>query len=210
MGFSDHALRSGWILALSSRVREIPARLGSISDRGAELRGKIGAVSLLLGSLVFGSLAADLSRDHAIHRWRMENLPPERVWTSALGSYSFRRLEKTSLLHRVMRTLPIQFDPSGAVWSTADLTWIVVMNPQAEAESGEVTPWVFSRRSEQELRTEGSFFPRSGEWHPAEPGWPGFQDLLKKLERLPAPKTGQTPAERPKNAPWRDSRALVF
>ncbi|MDR3607345.1 MAG: hypothetical protein P4M08_08190 [Oligoflexia bacterium] len=167
-------------IRLSRRIPfRIPALRPNFIPPKRLYRPFIVAGALILAA-VTGLTAQHFSANAAREEWEIDHPPTPRAWEHGLGAQGFRPVLKPEEIHLAGRKLPLRSDPSGSVWTTADLKWIVIFQEDAKTGNAFRLYCWSSCRSLPET------------WVPAGKGWMIFESLLARLEAHPP----QTPVAR--------------
>lgn len=153
---------------------------------------KLWSSLLLLGSLSLGLIAHDLSQSEALREWEKNHGPSKKLLRHALLEMGMKPIQEEKQYHRLLRTLPAQWDESRAFWVDQQANWVAQFFERNEAEQ----VWFFCR--------DCSHPPKI--WDNVGTGWGGFQILLETLEKKKPAQVLQKKV-RPE---YRDPRAIVY
>lgn len=175
---------------LQGRVRALQSH---VIDKIRAWKTPLSISCLLLSSAAFGSWAYHIAKNEAYLSWERSRTPSEKVWIHALGTLGWKKLEKTGLIQKAMRTLPTQFDEKDSTWISDDSRWLIVFHHPDSATSASIY-----------CESESCKEPAQ-KWAPLGIGWVAFDEAMKRAK----------PSERPSlpkknsNAFW-DPRAIRY
>jgi hypothetical protein len=184
-------------LRLSSRIPALPKRF-AIPKRDARPASPAFRKKLIGGMLVVsGGLcalwASGLCEEAALRAFERQHRPTERVWTSALATRDFQKLQDSSTLQKVSKNLPYNIDASASSWMSPDGLWLAVFLDPNQAVPEAI--YCFECKAP---------FPES--WEPLGHAWDGFDQALGRLDQS----VDQRHHANVEHRAWRDPREIQY
>lgn len=133
------------------------------------------AIVFVILALFFGISAHRISKTESLKEWEAQHFPSENIVRKTLAGLGFNLLEKTSQQQQLLRSLPLLADSSTSQWITQDRNWIAIFN----SELNHSTPLLFQHLTQKKIS-------KNLIWEMTGSGWNGFENLIEKLENMPA------------------------
>jgi len=156
-------------------------------------------------SLFVSYKADNLSAKRSLISWQKNHYPAVDTWSIYLKNYQFLKVNNLKVLHKVFRSLPIQYDQSHSVWISKNKLWIGVFYPN------HTTPFhLFTNIQIDIIKKKDLALLFPNKWDHLGSSWIGFNELIPILKKQPRITLGKEDKKIPKNQTTQDPREIIY
>lgn len=180
-------------LKLSRRFQSNPERRQNFQN-----------ASILLFAIILGITAHEFTQNEGIRNWLQSHPPSKQMMKNLLATKNFIPLSETPIQHRILKSLPLQWDEPTSIWISQDHDWIVIFPKQTQE-----IPLIYAHQTVHQNRhlLKSKYTPKN--WIPLGTSWPGAENLLQILEKRPPDIPPQLP-QKVKKKSFSDLREIKY